>query len=214
MAGGTQFDRPGSFAQAIPTLSRVYEGFSTPFRRETLVWATTSNLSVKRDDFLRIGGFDEAINTVVGGEDVDLCLRINESGRVIRSAPGAIVKHTAETTVGEAAKKLEKYGRSDGWLRRRYPQSSAATLNPVVGALAAVAIGVVTRRKAQAALVASAVIARDVLSEVRRRRPLHDDAPTAALACSACLDLLYDAGIVIDAFLTGRPSSVLSEFRF
>lgn len=48
-------------------------------RPKYVEWLGTSNLLVPRDLFLKIGGFDERIET---GEDVNLCYRIRESHKI------------------------------------------------------------------------------------------------------------------------------------
>ena len=43
---------------------------------------------VKREAFLKVGGFDE---TIEGMEDIDLCLRICEQGMKVVYAPEAVI---------------------------------------------------------------------------------------------------------------------------
>ncbi|MBI3582432.1 MAG: glycosyltransferase [Nitrospinae bacterium] len=51
----------------------------------------TANLSVKKDVFERIDGFDENIN--IFGEDHDLCARIYKAGYKIKAVPNAVIYH-------------------------------------------------------------------------------------------------------------------------
>lgn len=48
----------------------------------TVSWLPSANLIVRRDAFLAIGGFDEALET---GEDVDLGYRLGERGRLLNN---------------------------------------------------------------------------------------------------------------------------------
>jgi GT2 family glycosyltransferase len=51
----------------------------------------TANLSVRKDVFEKIGGFDENIN--IFGEDHDLCARIYKAGYKIKTVPNAVIYH-------------------------------------------------------------------------------------------------------------------------
>ncbi len=59
-----------------------------PRRRVALSWAC---LAVRREDFLRVGGFDEDLFMYF--EDVDLCERISRVGLEVVQVPGAKVIH-------------------------------------------------------------------------------------------------------------------------
>jgi GT2 family glycosyltransferase len=51
----------------------------------------TANLSIRKDVFEKIGGFDEDIN--IFGEDHDICARIYKSGSKIKTVPNAVIYH-------------------------------------------------------------------------------------------------------------------------
>lgn len=57
-------------------------------------WAVTANLSVRRDAFDKVDGFDPAYRHY--GEDVDFCLRCARIGLQIELCPDAVVSHYAE----------------------------------------------------------------------------------------------------------------------
>ena len=46
---------------------------------------------IRRDEFFRVGGFDEAYSN--GGEDTDLCLRLHAAGRGVFYCPESVVYH-------------------------------------------------------------------------------------------------------------------------
>jgi hypothetical protein len=87
-------------------------------------WACTANLSVKRQIFFSVGGFDEAMWDTLYGEDVDLGIRLGKAGYQIASLPSAVVYHP-RTTVGSfraSATKSFRCGRADALLQARYPE--------------------------------------------------------------------------------------------
>jgi GT2 family glycosyltransferase len=58
----------------------------------TPVFAVTAAcIAMWKEDFLRVGGFDE--NYINGGEDVDLCLKIRQLGKSIVLAKDSIIQH-------------------------------------------------------------------------------------------------------------------------
>lgn len=89
-AAGAPYDgpRPGTWVQ------RAYDRFRThPTAREACDWLGSGNLVVRRDVFLRVGGFDERLETC---EDVDLCNRIRRAGGTLMTDPGMQSLHLGD----------------------------------------------------------------------------------------------------------------------
>jgi glycosyltransferase involved in cell wall biosynthesis len=86
-------------------------------------WGTCTNLSIRRDALLNIGGFDETLPLRVYGEDVDLGLRLGGAGYRIRCTSQAVVWHRRETLTSYRAtiQKAFANGRVDYHLGRRFP---------------------------------------------------------------------------------------------
>lgn len=60
------------------------------------IYGTGANFAVDRDRIVRLGGFDEALGTgtkTMGGEDLDMFLRVLVAGYSLVSEPSAIVWH-------------------------------------------------------------------------------------------------------------------------
>ena len=70
----------------------------------------TNNLAVPRDVFLELGGFDVA-TFPFASEDRDLCDRWRASGRGLRSAPGAVVRHAHDLDLRGFVRQHFAYGR-------------------------------------------------------------------------------------------------------
>ena len=70
----------------------------------------TNNLAVPRDAFLALGGFDVA-TFPFASEDRDLCDRWRASGRGLRSAPGAVVRHAHDLDLRGFVRQHVAYGR-------------------------------------------------------------------------------------------------------
>lgn len=91
-------------------------------------WGTCTNLSVRRETLLAIGGFDETSPLIVYGEDVDLGLRLNKAGFTIKCNCQAVVQHNRETlsTFSAALRKAFRTGRADCHLGMRHPERLTA----------------------------------------------------------------------------------------
>lgn len=84
-------------------------------------------------DFLKVGGFDEALFAY--GEDVDLALRLYAAGARCELAPDARAVHETSATLGHASlQKAKLVGFARGYLMRKYGILRHPVLGP--GALA------------------------------------------------------------------------------
>lgn len=72
-----------------------------------------ANMSFRRRAFDKIGGFDPRIT--FGGEEEDICRRINEAFGVgtIEYDPGIVVRHEFEPTVRDTLRRRRAYGRGN-----------------------------------------------------------------------------------------------------
>lgn len=98
--------------------------FKMPLWGETSPWGTTANFSVRKEVFLKVGGFDEGFPNKPGGEDVDLGLRIVENGYVIRNTQNGLVYHNKETwsQIRGMFRRAWHYGAADYYLIDRHPK--------------------------------------------------------------------------------------------
>jgi GT2 family glycosyltransferase len=76
-----------------------------------------ANLAARRDVFLALGGFDEALRV---GEDLDFCWRTQLAGLRYTEAPEAVVVKRPPISTGEILRKTFSYGRYDAALYLRY----------------------------------------------------------------------------------------------
>ena len=95
-----------SASQAL--IDYLYEYYNREAAKEPMF--TTSNLALPREEFQRIGGFDQRFSRA-GGEDRELCLRWARSGRELRYAPRAIVRHAHRLGLRSFLRQHFTYGR-------------------------------------------------------------------------------------------------------
>ncbi|MEV0127911.1 glycosyltransferase [Dactylosporangium sp. NPDC050688] len=192
--------------------------FEWPAQASRVGWATTSNLAVRRDAFEAVGGFAPRPLTVVGGEDVDLGLRLTAAGHGIVCDADAVVVHDKSSIehLGTVCRRLVTYGRSGQWLLDVHPHRGRPKLNRVSTlAATAVAGGVTAPVSGGAGLLLLPAVAA-VLLAVDTKERLGDDAPTVralaeSVACAG-LDWCFDLGEFIAAWQLGRPDRLFTGF--
>ncbi|MEE6260932.1 glycosyltransferase family 2 protein [Plantactinospora sonchi] len=192
--------------------------FEWPGRARRVAWATTCNLAIRRSAFEAVGGFHERPLTVVGGEDVDLGIRLTEAGYTIACDPSALVVHDKGSTdsLGTVSRRLVTYGRSGQWLLDVHPGRGRPKLNraATLALAAAAALPGLRASRGRTALlvplVAAALLARDTRERLRpgERSP----ASVAEAAACALLDWSFDLGEVIAAVQLRRPDRVFTGF--
>lgn len=186
-----------------------------------VLWATTSNLSVRRDAFEKIGGFASDTLTIVGGEDVDLGVRLCEAGFRVVTDLDARVWH-ARTPIGSAkdvAHRLYTYGRGGSWLCARHPGRRRWRVNPIsavaVATVAAGLVGSATRKRHAAALPIATFLTLWTRATADRVHGGRGSRQAVAVAARwALLDWSFDAGEFVGALQTGRPQNLFRRFKF
>ncbi|MDP9017669.1 MAG: glycosyltransferase [Candidatus Eremiobacteraeota bacterium] len=90
--------------------------------RKRLPWLyfLTGNASVRRDDLLRVGSFDEAF-TGYGHEDLELGYRIEQAGIPIYYEPRAVNYHLQYVPHEDQVEKMKLAGRSTVRFYRKHP---------------------------------------------------------------------------------------------
>jgi cellulose synthase/poly-beta-1,6-N-acetylglucosamine synthase-like glycosyltransferase len=97
VVGVTEFVGRDSAMWAVIQRTQFLNAFSFARRMQTVPWATCTNTSYKTALLRELGGFDTSFPARLGGDDVDLGLRVNAAGYKLYSNPSAVVFHTRET---------------------------------------------------------------------------------------------------------------------
>ena len=97
-------------------------GHLHPHSRKRLSWLyfLTGNASVRREDLLRVGAFDESF-TGYGHEDLELGYRLQKAGVAIVYEPGAVNYHCQDVAHDDQKEKMKLAGRSTVRFYRKHP---------------------------------------------------------------------------------------------
>jgi GT2 family glycosyltransferase len=77
------------------------------------------NMAFRKSALEEIGGFDERFR--VAGDDVDVCWRLQESGRTLGFSAGAVVMHRRRDSVRRYLRQQYGYGEAEALLERKWP---------------------------------------------------------------------------------------------
>lgn len=201
-----------------------------PAKFREVWWAATANLSVRREAFDRVGGFDDLTFTVVGGEDVDFGVRLSVAGYATICAKDAVVRHATDgiTTLRQFRAKTFRYGRACVYNCVRQPEHARWSANPaslaaiggVMGLAALIAAGrdgavcSPLRRMCgylgigSVALVGVGFAARAAQAARREKIPLSDGVGMVSV------DWAFHAGITAEALRRGRPVLAFRRYDY
>jgi GT2 family glycosyltransferase len=77
------------------------------------------NMAFRKDVLEEVGGFDERF--AVAGDDVDLCWRLQKSGRTLGFSAGAVVMHRRRDSIRRYLRQQYGYGKAEALLERKWP---------------------------------------------------------------------------------------------
>ncbi len=78
------------------------------------------NMTFRKDALMNIGGFDPVYTNA--GDDVDVCWRIQRSGRTIGFHPSALVWHQRRNSFKAYWKQQKGYGKAEALLEAKWPE--------------------------------------------------------------------------------------------
>ena len=78
------------------------------------------NMTFRRDALMKIGGFDPVYRSA--GDDVDVCWRIQQSGRTVGFHPSALVWHRRRNSFKAYWRQQKGYGKAEALLEAKWPE--------------------------------------------------------------------------------------------
>ncbi|MFK0097254.1 glycosyltransferase family 2 protein [Streptomyces sp. NPDC091040] len=220
VAGPTFVEQRQSPANRVMRWSKlINDDLERPQRCATVTWATTTNLAVRREVFMEVGGFPSESLDHVGGEDCDLGIKISDAGYKIVCDAGAVAVHDQDIvgSLGSAARRLYGYGRSEQWVCSVHPHHRRPALNAFTVATAAAVAGTALAARTRGRSLLAAPAALGILVAVRAHRLRGDNDSSAGgaierLTC-ASVDLMFDLGGFTAAVEMRRPSMLFTGLK-
>ena len=123
-AGPTIFQGGETTFTRLIANSSLFAPFRHPATRSRhILWATTSNLLIRRTAFESVGGFCEDFPFRLGGDDTDLCLRLRDAGHHVVAVPQATCHHSWNTWNSpiSVARRSFRWGWMHALLLRKHP---------------------------------------------------------------------------------------------
>jgi hypothetical protein len=121
-AGRVEFQGPESAVWRVIAGTQLASPESQTSGEGEVAWCATANLLIERRLFVDLGGFDESLPFRLGGDDVDLGLRLKRSGNTLRVLPDALVVHPKEawSSLGAIIPRTWRWGRVEYHLAVRH----------------------------------------------------------------------------------------------
>jgi len=122
--GLTKFFGRRSFLWRIIELTSFVDVFSFAERYPYVQWGIGNNISFYKSVFNEVGAFDESFPFRLGGDDLDLSLRVTTAGYWLKTNAQAIVYHTRDTWNSWSAflERAIRWGRMEYYIGCKYPQ--------------------------------------------------------------------------------------------
>ena len=121
---------PSNMVQKIQSLFTLSENqYENIYKSSNIIEGLfpAANLAVKKDVFNLVGGFNE---TLLYGEDRDLCYKIYQAGYGIKAVRNAVVEHIHRTKLIEFIKQSFCFGTSHPYELRHSSKGSIIILSP------------------------------------------------------------------------------------
>jgi glycosyltransferase involved in cell wall biosynthesis len=113
--GLTRFTGKRSKLWQVIERTPMIDVFSFAEKYPYVQWAIGNNISYCKNIFQEVGGFDTTFPFRLGGDDLDLGLRITQAGYYIKTNPKAITFHTRKTwnSLRAILDRTRRWGRMD-----------------------------------------------------------------------------------------------------
>lgn len=122
VVGLTRFIGDENWIWKVIKSSSTLNAFSYPELHKIVPWGPTCNMSYRREVIHKLGLFDDRFPFPLGGDDVDMGLRVTDAGYKLVTNKNAIVEHDKETWRGVLliGKREFRWGRMHFHLLRKH----------------------------------------------------------------------------------------------
>jgi mycofactocin system glycosyltransferase len=149
--------------EKVKSSLKIGSWFRSTHEADSFFYVPSCNLLVRRDLFLKVGGFEEDLHV---GEDVDLCWRLRDEGYHIEYRPAGKVYHRHRNQIKSFCSRRFDYGTSEPLLQHLHGNRIKKLIFPGAEALFWCAIALSILLNSLPFLAFAGIV---VLSEVMRK---------------------------------------------
>ncbi|NHJ14476.1 MAG: glycosyltransferase [Candidatus Thorarchaeota archaeon] len=183
--GATEFAGERSFALKSLIDTHLNGDFSWALWMEEMLWGPTSLAVFRRSALEEVHGFDEGFAPIVGGEDVDIGIRLHDARYRLLGIPATLVYHDSYTwnSLRGNMKRFFRYGMADTSLQIKRPRfvylkTNTVMINTILNVAVMIAIFAATANLLRSVLVPPifvvvSYIIGAVIYSLKYRKPPH-----------------------------------------
>lgn len=121
--GVTYFEGKRTFLWNVIERTPFLDVFTFAERYPYVEWAIGNNVSYLKSVFEEVGRFEEGFPFRLGGDDLELGLRISRDGYLIKTNPRAVTHHNRDTWTSwkSILERAQRWGRMEYYICRKHP---------------------------------------------------------------------------------------------
>lgn len=220
--GLTKFVGETSHVWRLIEKTSVLDSFSYAQSMETAPWGPTCNISYRKNVLEQIGKFDASFPFRLGGDDVDLGLRVTDSGYKIKCNPKAVVEHDKETwnSLKLIGQRLFRWGRMHHYLILKHKDRNMMDLPKTMSLFFILFVvslpAAIFARTALFFLLPFIWLVLNLLTEtlLMSRQSKIGLKDLVYLWGARILGLIFEAGILFESLKTGKLKSFYTEIYY
>ena len=222
VVGLTRFVGEENWVWQVIQRTSTLDAFSYPEHHDVVPWGPTCNMSYLRRVVEEVGLFDTSFPFALGGDDVDLGLRVTDAGYSLCTNARAVVEHERRTwnSISAIVGRRFRWGRMHFYLMRKYARRVSSNPPSVAGLfllllLLFLPFAFVRGFAAWAVLpffwlVTEQVMEALLISHGGGRQP----AEFLYTLCAGALGLIFQAGALLEGFRNRSLDPLFKEVNY
>lgn len=215
--GVTEFFGETTYASRCCADSSFTYIFKAPAMHDELVWAAAVAPLFRKKAYMDVKGFTEEFSSPVGGEDLDIGVKLNEKGWVLKGIPKTLSYHGYETwnSYSGNLKRFFRYGMAETGIVRNHPKHTFLKLNALLFLVLPVIIDSVLFYSGLISLIAEAAVfllITTIFSAIYYK--YENKIPLYYAVGVVFYDRAFELGTTYSSIITGNFKALFSRFEY